>query len=292
MARKIHIDSDNTIQQWIDSQNTMSDYMGNLDSFRPDIINAFDSDANVSSGTSFVTALNYIYNPLLTRILNIFNGTGAINIGSLELMIESATINVLKLENHDSGLKLGVGPHSGSHLYAADAFVDSFYADGDSPGSTNLIESILNQYVHLIPAVTHDLYVESSGTFNNIVVDSAFSADSGTFDMINIIDSGHIDQLTVDSTGVITISQCHILNFDSGNDSFNISSILRTKNIVGDSAIISKASINNLILDSDLNFDGRRFRTASKFLITDSASPDTASDPGVIYFGGFKLDSV
>ena len=107
MARKIHIDSDNTIQQWIDSQNTMSDFMGNLDSFRPDIINAFDSDANVSSGTSFVTALNYIYNPLLTRILNIFNGTGAINIGSLELMIESATINVLKLENHDSGLKLG-----------------------------------------------------------------------------------------------------------------------------------------------------------------------------------------
>lgn len=292
MARKIHIDSDNTIQQWIDSQNTMSDFMGNLDSFRPDIINAFDSDANVSSGTSFVTALNYIYNPLLTRILNIFNGTGAINIGSLELLIESATINVLKLENHDSGLKLGVGPHSGSTLFATDSLMDPFYADGDSPGSTNLVTSILNQYVHLIPAFTHDLYVESSGTFNNIVVDSAFSADSGTFGMINIIDSGHIDQLTVDSTGVITISQCHILNFDSGNDSFNISNILRTKNIVGDSAIISKASINNLILDSDLNFDGRRFRTASKFLITDSASPDTASDPGVIYFGGFKLDSV
>ena len=292
MARKIHIDSDNTIQQWIDSQNTMSDFMGNLDSFRPDIINAFDSDANVSSGTSFVTALNYIYNPLLTRILNIFNGTGAINIGSLELLIESATINVLKLENHDSGLKLGVGPHSGSTLFATDSLMDPFYADGDSPGSTNLVTSILNQYVHLIPAFTHDLYVESSGTFNNIVVDSAFSADSGTFGMINIIDSGHIDQLTVDSTGVITVSQCHILNFDSGNDSFNISNILRTKNIVGDSAIISKASINNLILDSDLNFDGRRFRTASKFLITDSASPDTASDPGVIYFGGFKLDSV
>ncbi|MEL0063106.1 MAG: hypothetical protein VW801_06285 [Candidatus Puniceispirillum sp.] len=33
MARKIHIDSDNTIQQWIDSQNTMSDYMGDLDDF-------------------------------------------------------------------------------------------------------------------------------------------------------------------------------------------------------------------------------------------------------------------
>jgi len=47
-----------------------------------------------------------------------------------------------------------------------------------------------------------------------------------------------------------------------------------------------------LILDSDLEFDGLTFNTASKFLITDSASPDTASDPGVIYFGGFKLDSV
>lgn len=292
MARKIHIDSDNTIQQWIDSQNTMSDFMGNLDSFRPDILTNFDSEANVTTGTSFVTALNYIYNPLLTRILNIFNGTGSINIGNLNLLIESATINVLKLENHDSSLKLGLGPHSGSTLFATDSLMDPFYADGDSPGSTNLVTSILNQYVHLIPAFTHDLYVESSGTFNNIVVDSAFSADSGTFSKINIIDSSKIDQLTVDSNGVITISQCQILNFDSGNDSFNISNILRSKNIVGDSAVISKANINNLTVDSDLAFDGVTYTTVSSFLITDSASPDSASNPGVIYFGGFKLDSV
>ena len=107
-----------------------------------------------------------------------------------------------------------------------------------------------------------------------------------------IRDSSKIDQLTVDSNGVITISQCQILNFDSGNDSFNISNILRSKNIVGDSAVISKANINNLTVDSDLAFDGVTYTTVSSFLITDSASPDSASNPGVIYFGGFKLDSV
>ena len=52
MARKIHIDSDNTIQQWIDSQNTMSDFMGNIDRFRGDIISKFCYEANERTGTS------------------------------------------------------------------------------------------------------------------------------------------------------------------------------------------------------------------------------------------------
>ena len=70
MARKIHIDSDNTLQLWIDSQNTMSDYMGDLDSFRPDILNNFTTPLhNTSTGASFVTALNYVYDPLMTKLL-------------------------------------------------------------------------------------------------------------------------------------------------------------------------------------------------------------------------------
>ena len=84
MARKIHIDSDNTIQQWIDSQNTMSDYMGDLDDFVTEIrttpLNYYGDyylEKIADSGlydtyrpgyrdSSFVTAVNHVYNPMGT----------------------------------------------------------------------------------------------------------------------------------------------------------------------------------------------------------------------------------
>jgi len=303
MARQIQIDSDNTLQKWIDSQNTMSDYMGNLDSFRPDILNNYVvRPHNSSTGASFVTALNYVYDPLMTKILNLFNGTGSTNFDELELRVDSATFNILRLENFPDSQNIGKNALGRSTLYAADLYVRDSYEDGDSIGSTNLAQSILNGYVHLIPDFNYDLYIESNATFNNIVVDGSnigsFDAsllDSAKFNKIVIVDSSRVDKLIADSNGVVTISQAHILNFHPTQpdlDSITVSHLLRSVHIRSDSAVIPKASINNLILDSDLEFDGLTFNTASKFLITDSASPDTASDPGVIYFGGFKLDSV
>lgn len=300
MARKIHIDSDYTLQQWIDSQNTMSDYMGNLDSFRPDILNNYVYPPhNSGTGASFVTALNYLYDPLMQKLLGIFNGTGTSNFEKLELRVDSGTFNILRLRNYDSSEK--VGPHPGkarSTLFAADAFVRDSYDSGDLTGSTNLIQSIVNGYVHLIPDFNFDFYVESNATFNNIVVNGSFDTsllDSAKFNKITVVDSSRVDKLVADSNGVVTISQTHILNFHPKQpdvDSISISHLLRSVDIGADSAIITDASINNLTLDSDLEFDGIRFRTASKFLITDSASPDSANDAGVIYFGGYKLDSV
>jgi len=297
MARKIHIDSDYTLQQWIDSQNTMSDYMGNLDSFRSDILDNFVvTPHNSSTGASFVTALNYLYDPLMQKLLGIFNGTGSTNFDELELRVDSGTFNILRIDMQDS--TVGKNSLGRSTLFAADAHVRDSYEDGDSIGSTNLAQSIINGYVHLIPDFNYDLYIESNATFANIVVNGSFNAsllDSAKFNHYQVVDSSRVDKLIADSNGVVTISQTHILNFHPQNpdlDSISVSNVLRNVNLISDSAVITDANINNLILDSNLDFDGIRFRTASKFLITDSSSPDSANAPGVIYLGGFKLDSV
>lgn len=295
MARKIHIDSDNTLQQWIDSQNTMSDYMGNLDSFRPDILgNYVYPPHNSGTGASFVTALNYIYDPLMQNLLNLFNGTGTANFDELELRVDSATFNILRVNMQDSSV--GKNLKGRSTVFAADAHVRDSYDSGDLFGSTGLINSVLNGQSYLIPSFNFDLYIESNATFTNIVVEDKFDAstlDSALFNKITVVDSSRVDKLIADSNGVVTISQTHILNFHPGQpDSINVSHVLVSENIIADSAVITDASINNLILDSDLEFDGIRFGTASKFLITDSSSPDSANASGVIYFGGYKLDSV
>lgn len=295
MARKIHIDSDNTLQQWIDSQNTMSDYMGNLDSFRPDILNNFTTPLhNTSTGASFVTALNYVYDPLMQNLLNLFNGTGTANFDELELRVDSATFNILRVNMQDSSV--GKNLKGRSTVFAADAHVRDSYDSGDLSGSTGLINSVLNGQSYLIPNFAFDLHIESNAKFNNITVQAGFDAyslDSAIFNKIVIIDSSRVDKLIADSNGVVTISQTQILNFHPGQpDSINVSHVLVSENIIADSAVIPEVSINNLILDSDLEFDGIRFRTASKFLITDSSSPDSANASGVIYFGGYKLDSV
>ena len=294
MARKIHIDSDYTLQQWIDSQNTMSGYMGNLDSFRDDILNNFVvAPHNSSTGASFVTALNYLYNPLMQKLLGIFNGTGTTNFDKLELRVDSGTFNILRLHMQDS--TVGHNALGRSTLFAADAFVRDSYDSGDLTGSTNLIQSIVNGYVHLIPDFNFDLYVESNTTFRNIVVESSFDTsllDSAKFNKITVVDSSRVDKLIADSNGTVTISQTKVIDFHPGQpDSGNIG-FLVNQNLVADSAIFTNMNINNLVLDSDLEFDGIIFTTTSKFLITDSSSPDSANAPGVIYLGGFKLDSV
>jgi len=295
MARKIHIDSDNTIQQWIDSQNTMSDYMGNLDSFRSDILTNFTTPLhNTSTGASFVTALNYLYDPLMEKLLGIFNGTGSTNFDQLELRVDSGTFNILRLDMQDS--TIGKNALGRSTLFAADAHVRDSYEDGDSIGSTNLAQSILNGYVHLIPDFNYDLYIESNATFANIVVESSFDAsllDSAKFNKITVVDSSRVDKLVADSNGTVTISQTKVIDFHPGQpDSGNVNGELVNQNLVADSAVISNANINNLTLDSNLIFDDHTFTEVSKFLITDSSSPDSAAAAGVIYLGGFKLDSV
>lgn len=310
MARKIHIDSDNTIQQWIDSQNTMSDYMGDLDNFRDEIrTTELNDNGNrykniiADSGmyntwrygyrdSSFVTAVNHIYDPKVTFLNSLFNGGSAKM--KANLLVDSATFHVLRLDDSPGGTG-----NVFTHFYAADAFVRDSYERGDSIGSTGLINSILlpDSTNYLISSFKFDFLVDSGATIKNLVVkgtfDSSFSSiDSTNINHLRITDSGFIQTLTQDSDGFIKINFVLVENIDSTIDSAHFNHILRATNITSDSATFDSASINNLYLQQDITFDDSTYDGVSKFLITDSRGPSSPSDPGVIQFGAYKLDVV
>lgn len=310
MTRQIHIDSDNTIQQWIDSQNTMSDYMGDLDEFRSEFktteLNQYGDyylEKVADSGlyntyrpgyrdSSFVTAVNHLYDPMVTFLTSLFNGGSAKF--KANLLVDSATFRILRLDDSPGGTG-----NIFSHFYAADAFVRDSYERGDSIGSTGLINSIipgLDSTNYLIPDFRFDFFVESGATINNIVVngtfDSEFHLDSTHFNHLTIHDSGYIQTLTNDSDGFIKINFALIHNVDSTIDSAHFNHLLTVTNITSDSATIDSALINNLYIQQDLTFDDSTYDGVSKFLITDSLGPSSPSDPGVIQFGAYKLDVV
>lgn len=309
MARKIHIDSDNTIQQWIDSQNTMSDYMGDLDDFVTEIrttpLNYYGDyylEKIADSGlydtyrpgyrdSSFVTAVNHVYNPMVTFLTSLFNGGSAKM--TANLLVDSATFHILRLDDSPGGTG-----NVFTHFYAADAFVRDSYERGDSIGSTGLINSILlpDSTNYLISSFKFDFLVDSGATFNNLVTTNfdsvSYDLDSALFDHIQIHDSGYIQTLTADSDGFVKINFALVHNIDSTIDSAKFNHLLKVTNITSDSATIDSALINNLYLESDLTFDDSTYDGVSKFLITDSLGPSSPSDLGVIQFGGYKLDVV
>jgi hypothetical protein len=309
MVRKIHIDSDNTIQQWIDSQNTMSDYMGDLDDFKYEIrtteLNQYGDiylEKLADSGlydtyrpgyrdSSFVTAVNHIYDPMVTFLTSLFNGGSAKF--KANLLVDSATFRILRLDDSPGGTG-----NIFTHLYAADAHVRDSYERGDSIGSTGLINSYIpgDSTNYLIPNFKFDFFVESGATFDNLVVrgtfDSSFALDSAIFNSLTIHDSGYIQTLTQDSLGFVKINFALVHNVDNTIDSAKFNHLLKVTNITSDSATIDSALINNLYLQEDLTFDDSTYDGVSKFLITDSRGPSSPSDPGVIQFGGYKLDVV
>ena len=308
MARKIHIDSDNTIQQWIDSQNTMSGYMGDLDLFRDQFkettLNEYGNryvNIKADSGmyttfrpgfrdSSFVTAVNHVYDPMVTFLLSLFNG-GSAKIRA-NLLVDSATFKILRVDDSPGGTG-----NVFTHFFAADAHVRDSYDSGDKIGSTGLINSFIlpDSTNYLIPTFDFDFFVESGATFGNIValgLESEYSLDSTNFNHLVINDSGFIQTLTQDSDGFIKINFALIENMERPLDSMHVTGVLNVTTLTSDSATIDSALINNLYLESDLTFDGTTYDGVSKFLITDSLGPSSPSDPGVIQFGGYKLDSV
>lgn len=296
MVRKIQTDSDATIGQWIDSQNGMSDFMGDLDSLRPNILsgyvnNPYSAHFTESGGRDFIHALNYVKDPFMKKVEDMFTGEGATDFEKLEMLIDSAVFDIVRLEPLGESYG-GTFPQKTSHFFASDAHMRDSYGDGDSPGSTGLINIIKDGVTYNIPSFDFDFYIESGGTFGNIRVDSAFDAtglESATFNGILIKDSAKIGRIEVPDGATITFGSVKINEFPTdGGSSGAIDSahfhIFRTTNVMADSAHFKKATINNLIVEDKFNFDGRVHTDASQFLIKD--------DAGTNLFAAYKLDSV
>ena len=312
MARQIHIDSDYTIQQWIDSQNTMSDYMGDLDEFENRFKISPLSTHPGYSDSSFVTALNYINDPWVETLRGLFGGGGA-KIRA-ELLVDSGAFDLIRLaDSTDSSAKKGLFgfqqyPQFSSdgtvEFFASDAHIRASHANGDDPTSTSIYVGAGNRWPSPdapgIASFDFDFYVQDSAWFRNLTVKSSFidqaKNDSSHFNRINIIDSSNIGGIIADSLGYVKIVFADI-DSSATIDSARIG-LLRSNVITVDSATFGNLTINTLLeLDSSsgtIRFekDSPTFDGVSKFLITDSLGPDSVNAAGVIYFGSYKLDSV
>jgi hypothetical protein len=298
MARQIHIDSSDTLGVWIQKQNLMSDYMGDLDNFVQPILDSADSN--------FVTALNWLYDPKLKALLNMLDSDASFGDSiqpiNANILSDSGTFHKVTITHHMWPYDIEVRDSFDSGDLIGATGIDSGWYYFDSVDSTGKVFHYRqNKRLSLkIPSWEYDLHIESGGTFRNITVDSSTnfdSVDSAYFNKIHIRNDGDsatggwITNLISDSdAGTVTIDYLKLgsaIIMDSAHF-VNVSTPL----YIGDSAQIDSATITNVFVNSDFTIDSQVFRTVSPFLMTDSLGPDSAGDSGVIFFAAYKFDSV
>lgn len=282
MARKILVDSSNTIDIWRQKVNQMSDYIEDLDgldaTFQPGNTWAIgypnvDRDSNIVSGINYVgTYASQIYNSLITgtavsqqRITaKIFADSGVFD-----------KLHTSQLWNYDSAMTLA----------DSDA---TWY--GDSQGT-----------------IKFDFTADSAKFRNLNVLRLKDYPDSATFGKLTITDSGHIANLDAyDSTSEVIFKNLTILGNSLTNslviDSALVLNIIRITDFISDStgsgpdsgvhidsATVGTVDINSLTMTDSPEIT---FLYARPFLLTDSMGYDSANqgDSGQIYFAAIQLD--
>ena len=275
MARKILVDSSNTIDIWRQKVNQMSDYIEDLDgldaTFQPGNTWAIgypnvDRDSNIISGINYVhDYADQIYNSLIT-------GTAvAQQQYNVKIYADSADfdkITVNQLWNYDSAMTLG------------DSDATWF---GDSQGTAKF-----------------DFNVDSAKFGNLNIINLRQYPDSATFGRLTIVDSGFIGSITsLDSTSTVIFKNLTARGQDIEIDSALVLSRITIGEFISDSgsdsgvnitkATIGTADINRLTLTDSPEIT---FLYARPFLVTDSMGYDSANqgDSGQIYFAAIQLD--
>lgn len=262
MPRKIILDSSNTLGVWIQKQNLMSDYMGNLDS----LSSAIKDRRPGFRDSSFVTALNGIWDSNLEQVYlaTLVPGPGGrvavLRNFTSPLYVDSATFG-----------KIDIG-----HLFAADAHVADSWERGDSAGATG----------KTVASFLYDLHIADSATFNNmkaVEVDGT-NLDSALFKNIHLDSSATmiVDTFDPPDSSTITFHGLSVLNI-STVDSATIGDIV-TKNLQADSAYFKFGIIDSATINNDITIDGIKFDGVSEIQVVDKN--------GTQIFGGYLLDSV
>ena len=264
MARKILVDSSNTVAVWVQKTNTMSDYMGDLN----DLSSVFDSDLGdplwPDQDSNFVSSLNHIawLGPTVNQTLfGIVPTPGA----------RGSVTNPLKITARiqaDSGLfdKITV-----SKLFNTDIDLLTF-DDSSFFGDSNQISGGL-----------HFDFNADSARFGTITVHDSNNLDTLSGDSISIGNvliggTGKISRLFMDDSSTIIFNNARILSNGSTEmfDSVFVTNIIYVDSFIsqagGDSGfVVDSAFINVLNIpnwDSSALGDSARIRTIS----ADSAS--------------------
>lgn len=275
MARKILVDSSNTIDVWRQKVNQMSDYIEDLDgldaTFQPGNTWAIgypnvDRDSNIISGINYVhDYADQIYNSLVTGTA-IAQQQYNVKIYADSAVFDKITVN--QLWNYDSAMTLG------------DSDATWF---GDSQGTAKF-----------------DFNVDSAKFGNLNVINLRQAPDSATFGRLTIVDSGFIGSITsLDSTSTVIFKNLTARGQDIEIDSALVLSRITIGEFISDSgsdsgvnitkATIGTADINRLTLTDSPEIT---FLYARPFLVTDSMGYDSANqgDSGQIYFAAIQLD--
>lgn len=274
MPRKIILDSSNTLGVWIQKQNAMSDYMGDLDDFDSSIrandpsgVNHWNQPTVYQNpgDSNFVTALNGTYDPRVSTLVaatTYTNPPTARLIGfTSPLFVDSATFKKIDID----------------HLFAHDPEVRDSYEDGDSIGATGLP----------VASFLYDLHVADSALFTTIsapTIDTT-ALDSAIFDNI-MLDSGatmQVDTLDYDSDEKVVFHNLRLDELPGAVDSAKFGT-LNTENITAESAYIGVAIIDSAIINNNIYFMGKTFDGVSLIQIVDKN--------GANLLAGYKLDSV
>lgn len=274
MARKILVDSSDTIDGWRQKVNQMSGYVEDLDdldtTFQPGNTWALgypiDRDSNIVSATNYlISETNDIFNTMIA-------GTAvSTRTATVKIYADSAVFNTLhanQLWNYDAAMTLGP--------------VDSTWF-GDSPGTSDF-----------------DFTAESASFGILNVINLRETPDSATFGRLTILDSGFIGSIkSLDSTSTVIFKNLTARGQDITIDSALVLNIIRIGQFISDSGSdsgvnITKATIGTADINSLTMTDSPAitFLHARPFLVTDSLGYDSAfqGDSGQIYFAAIQLD--
>jgi hypothetical protein len=275
MARKILLQTSNTIDLWRQKINTMSGYIGDLDS-----LDSTFTQSTPRTDTSIVAALNEL-GDLVDKVNFLFNGAQSVTV-TAKILADSGKFDKITLKslyNYDSAMP--------------DSSVHGRYYLGDSPGTDDFdfnVDSVKFGNVTVQFDLTMDSTLDSATFGRLMILDSmfiqTFQADSGadvTFKKLKL-PANALDN-TVDSALVLEKITIGTFISDSGSDS---------------GVHIDSAVITNLIVDSQIVFadsPDRIFTKIRPFLFTDSLGRDSlgqnVADSGAIYFAAYQLiDSI
>lgn len=244
MARKIRVDSSNTVGVWVQKTNTMSDYMGDLEQ----LSGVFDSDLGYdipNQDSNLIAAINHIswVAPTINK----------------EFFGETADSLVAGARN----LAPGTGPNGSTIKITAHLVVDSANFD-----KINLQLLRNNDSSMLAFQPDSDFFADSNQLVGGLHFD--FNADSATINRLTVVDSHNIDTLDGDSIqignilvgdpngtiGKLSMDDSSRIIFGSANiitsgDTEVFDSVLVTNTIrILDSFIITTGSDSGLIVDS------------------------------------------
>jgi hypothetical protein len=198
MARKIQIQTSNSIGTWIAKNNKMSDYFGDLDN----LDSHFESSRYGKDDSNFVSALNHLHREVDSIFTAIFDSGGVFNISTL--YADSAVINRLRVNS----------------LYADSAEIDSAFvhkvtghhlrfdsADIDSARIRNLSGEYLNFDSAKFRKITVDSAYLGNVSLDEVTINNKFNFDSQSFT--------HVFPFTIkDSVGKILLGG-YFLSTDS-----------------------------------------------------------------------------